>query len=134
MPIMQAIVLDDAQSTPVSHTFKPMSLRNDIGSYADDSTGAVKTWPSITISVRPASQQNQGHKVILKITQPLNVEPEDGACCVPSGTPVPSNLVTVEFMRNSQSSALDAETLLEFLQQVVLDDQFTLTALGESLR
>lgn len=131
---MQAIVLDDAQETPVSHTFKPMSLRNDIGTYADSAEGAVKSWPTITISVRPSSTSNQGHKVILKITQPLTVDQENGACCVPAGTPVPSNLVTVEFMRNSQSSSLDAETLLEFLQQVVLDDQFTLTALGESLR
>lgn len=134
MPVMTAIVLDDAATPPVSHTFKPMSLRNDIGTYMDDSSGAVKTWPSITISTRPASTANQGHKVIVKITQPLVVTQDDGTCCTPQGAPVPTSLVSIEFLRNSVSSAADANTLLKYLQELVLDPQFTATALGESLR
>lgn len=134
MPTMTSIVLDDAQDPAVEHTFKPMSLRNDIGTYMDDSTGAVKTWPTITISTRAASTANQGHKVILKITQPLVPPTDDGSCCIPADAVVPTSLVTVEFMRNKVSSNLDAQTLLKWLQEVVLDSQFTSTALGESLR
>lgn len=134
MPVMANIVLDDAKEPPVSHTFKPMSLRNDIGSYADNADGPVKTWPTLTISTRPASANNGGHKTVLKIVLPLVVDDDPSACCVPAGTPQPTSLVTVEFLRNSMSSNLDAETLLEFLQQAVLDSQFTSCALGESLR
>lgn len=134
MPIMANIVLDDANEPAVSRTFKPMSLRNDIGIYSNETGGAVKTWPTLSISTRPASTNNQGHKTILKIVLPLVPVDDPSACCVPSGTPQPASIVTVEFLRNSISSTLDAETLLEFLQQAVLDTQFTACALGESLR
>lgn len=134
MPVMQNIVLDDAADPVVSHTFKPMSLRNDIGTYMDDSTGTVQSWPTVTISTRAAAQSNQGHKTILKIVQPLVVPSEEGVCCTPPGTPIPTSTVTVEFMRNKVSPNLDANTLLKYLQEVVLDAQFTSTALGESLR
>lgn len=134
MPIMANIVLDDAQDPAVTHTFKPMSLRNDLGSYADSAVGAVKTWPTITISTRPASTANQGHKTIAKIVLPLAQEDDPSACCVPVGTPQPASIVSVEFLRHSTSSTIDAETLLAFLQQLVEDTQFTACALGESLR
>lgn len=134
MPVMTNIVLNDAASPSVPHIFKPMSLRNDLGTYMDDSNGAVQIWPSITISTRPASAANQGHKTILKIVQPLVTPTEDGTCCTPQGAPVPTSTVTIEFMRNKTSGNLPAETLLKFLQEIVLDSQFTSTALGESLR
>lgn len=134
MPAMQNIVLDDAATPPVSHTFKPMSLRNDVGTYQDDSTGAVKTWPTITIGTRAASVSNQGHKTVVKIVQPLVVPAEEGTCCTPAGALIPSSIVTIEFLRNSVSSNAQAQDLLKFLQEIVLDGQFTATALGESLR
>lgn len=135
MPSMQNIVLEDAAvPTPNEVTFKAMSLVNNVGAYQDDSDGPISLWPRITISVRPASSGNQGHKVIAKITLPIPREVEEGSCCVPNGTPQPQNIVTVEFLRSSQSSNTTAADTLAFLQGLVADAQFTQCALGESLR
>lgn len=134
MPVMQTIVLDDAQTTPVEHSFDPMSLRNDLGTYTDKDGLAIQLRPSITISVRPGSKQNQGHKTVLKLVYPHAIDPLTGECCVPVGTPVPTSHFQIEFVRNNVSSEADFNNLLKFLQQVVNDTQFTATASGESLR
>lgn len=134
MPVMQTIVLNDAQSTPVEHSFDPMSLRNDLGTYTDKDGTAIMLRPSITISVRPGQKTNQGHKVVLKLVYPHARDPLTGECCVPAGTPVPTSHFQIEFVRNNISSDADFNDLLKYLQQIVLDTQFTQTAAGESLR
>lgn len=136
MPTMASIVLNDAQTTPVAHTFLPMSLRNDIGSYQDNASGTVVTWPTITISARPASSTNAGHKTTLKLVFPHApiLDPSDPYCCVPQGSALPSSSFTVEITRSNAASAADFATVLKYLQEVVLDNQFTKTAAGESLR
>lgn len=134
MPQMANIVLADAQATPVDHTFKPMSLKGDIGLYNDDAVGTVQSWPSITISTRPATTSNSGHKTVLRLTYPHAVMDESGVCCTPRGTPLPYSQFQVEFIRSNAATAADFATVLKYLQQVVLDPQFTKTASGESLR
>lgn len=134
MPVMQAIVLDDAKTTPVAHSFDPMSLRNDLGTYSDRTGVAIQLRPSITISVRPANNGNQGHKVVLKLVYPHARTDSEGECCVPNGTPLPTSQFTVEFVRNKIATDADYNDLLGFLQQVVKDPQFTAVTSGESLR
>lgn len=134
MPVMQSIVLDDAKTTPVEHSFDPMSLRNDLGMYSDRSGAAILSRPSITLSVRPSNGSNQGHKVVLKLVYPHALPNSEGECCVPPGTTLPTSQFTVEFVRNKIAPDADYEDLLKFLQQVVNDPQFTLTTSGESLR
>lgn len=133
MPTMQNIVLDDAATPAVPRTFKPMSLRNDVGTYQDDSSGRVSEWPTISIGTRPASKTNAGHKTTLKIVLPHPVDDSDGACCVDKNN-VASSLVTVEFLRSSVATNDQINDLLKFLQQMVENGQFTATAKGESLR
>jgi len=135
MPTMAPIVVEDTTTPePIEHTFLPMSLDGNIGTYQDSATGTVKSWPKITISVRPSTPANGGHKVILKMTLPVARVSEEGQCCVPIGTALPANLVTVEFLRSNDAQAKDAEDALAYLQQVVQDAQFTAVALGQSLR
>jgi len=134
MPSMANIVLNDATSpTPVAHTFKPMSLVNNQGQYAE-TTGALKTWNRIQCDIRPAAANNGGHRVTWKITQPIIVDPDAGECCTPKGTAVPANLVTVEFLRSSSSDDNAVADLLAFLKELVTNSQFVATSKGESLR
>lgn len=135
MPVMSNIVLDDATSpTPVAHTFKPISLVDNLGRWNDNSTGTLATWPVITCSVRPAQANNGGHKSIWKIELPLVVTPEDGTCCVPKGTPLPRNMVTIETLRSVDSDEASISNLLAFLADLATDTQFVAVAKGESLR
>lgn len=134
MPVMANIVLKDGATTPVNHTFNPMSLRNDLGTYVDKSGTTLKTRPSITIGVRPASSSNQGHKVTARITLPHVVTPEDGTCCIPADAVVPFSYVSIEFLRHNVASDQNVKDLLAFLADFVKDAQFTSTASGESLR
>lgn len=134
MPVMQTIVLNDSQTVPVEHSFDPMSLRNDLGTYVDKDGNAINTRPSITISVRPGTKTNQGHKVVLKLVYPHAFNPSTGECCVPVGTSVPTSHFQIEFVRNNVAGEQDFNDLLAYLQQVVLNEQFTKTASGESLR
>lgn len=134
MPQMANIVLNDATSpTPVAHTFKPLSLVNNQGKYAE-TTGALKGWNRIQCDIRPAAANNGGHRVTWKITQPILIDPDDGECCVPHGAPVPANLVTVEFLRSNESDDQAVADLLAFLGDLITNSQFVATTQGESLR
>lgn len=133
MPVMANIVLHDAAGTPVAHTFKPMSLVNNAGQYAEN-VGPLKGWNRINVDIRPAAATNGGHRVTWKITQPIIVEPETGECCTPQGATPPANLVTVEFLRSSSSDDTHVNDLLAFLEELVTNSQFVATASGESLR
>lgn len=134
MPSMQNIVLKDAADPVVNHTFTPMSLRNDLGSYVDKSGGSLKARPSITIGVRPATTRNQGHKVTMRLHLPHVTTPAEGECCVPGDAVIPFSSFEVVFMRHNVATDLDVNTLLSFLADAVQDSQFVLTAQGESLR
>lgn len=134
MPQMASIVLSDAATPAVDHTFKPMSLKGDLGLYQDDSGGTVQTWPQITISTRPATSSNSGHKTVLRLTYPHAFPDDSGVCCTPRGTPLPYSQFQIEFIRSNSATADNFNDVLKFLQTVVSDAQFTKTAAGESLR
>lgn len=135
MPSMANIVLNDSTSpTPVAHTFNPMSLRNDVGSYMDKSGGSIKTRANITIGVRPASSSNQGHKVTARLTLPHVITPAEGECCVLVDAVVPFSYVNIEFLHHNVASDKDISDLLAYLGQFVQDAQFVDTVKGESLR
>lgn len=135
MPSMANIVLNDSTTpTPVAHTFKPMSLRNDIGSYMDSAGGSIKTRDVITIGVRPASSSNQGHKVTARLTLPHVITPGEGECCIPADAVIPFSYVNIEFLRHNVASDKDVADLLQFLADFVKNSQFVDSAKGESLR
>lgn len=134
MPVMSNIVLDDAASPPVSHTFKPISLVNNLGKYSDNAAGTLAIWPRISCSVRPAANGNNGHKTIWKIELPFKTEQDDGQCCVPIGTTPPQNMVTIETLMSSASPLSEMDDIIAFLQGLVSNAQFLATASGESLR
>lgn len=134
MPSMQQIVLKDAADPVVNHTFIPMSLRNDVGSYVDKSGGSLKTRPSISIGVRPATNRNQGHKVTMRLHLPHAPTPTEGDCCIPADAVIPFSSFEVTFLRHNVATDLDIDTLLSFLADAVLDSQFVAVAQGESLR
>lgn len=134
MPQMQNVVLKTDLPSLVTHTFKPMSLNNDIGSYMDDQGINLTNRQMLTISVRRSTAQNQGHKVVLKLTQPHVHQTSEGECCVPVGTIPPQSHFTVEIVRNKVASDDDIRNLIQQLQEAVADPQFTETAFGESLR
>lgn len=135
MPVMQPIVLKDAQTpTPVSHSYDPMSLRNDLGTYVDKTGTNIRLRNTLTMSVRPATTSNQGHKVTVRLQQPLVTSPVDGECCTPQGAPIPHNQVVIEFLRNNTASDAQTNDLLAYLQDLVKDPQFVAVARGESLR
>lgn len=134
MPVMADIVLTDAQTTPVDHTYSPMSLVNDVAKWSDDSSGTVQSWPAITGSTRLATATNSGHKTVFRLTFPRAFPDDTGVCCTPRGTPLPYDQITIETIRSNATQTADFNDVLAMLADFVTDAQFTKAASGESFR
>lgn len=130
--LMQNIVLEDAAMPKVAHTFKPVSLIGQVGTYQDQVLNRVADWPVLTASTRAASKTNAGQKTIWKMVLPHTVA-DEGGCCVDVNNP-PESHFTVEFVRNKLATNRNNDDLISYLQELVFDEQFLSTLRGESLR
>lgn len=133
MPRMSNIVLKNDLPTQTTHTFEPMSLKNSLGVYLDDVGDTLQNRMQVTISTRAAARTNQGHKTVMKLTQPHAPVDSEGVCCVPPGTIPAQSHFTVEIVRNNVASDDDILNLIQMLQEAVADSQFTECAFGKSL-
>lgn len=135
MPVMQQIVLADGQTPAVDHEYDPISLVNNKGDYRELTDLAYQLQASLACTVRPPSVTNYGQRTTWKLTIPVvPSKSSEDECCIPPGTTVRENHVTVEFFFDKTSPKAGAENLLAQLTSLVQDPQFIATCLGQSLR
>lgn len=68
------IVLPDAQTTPVDHTFEPSRVGEALVIYHDRSPGTFLEYPSISIGNRLPSPVNENYKTTIKVRLPVLVD------------------------------------------------------------
>lgn len=71
MPAIGNIVINDGASTPVAHTFAPVTILGTMASYADRSSGISVGYPTITASLTAPSKTSRLYKARLKVVFPV---------------------------------------------------------------
>lgn len=71
MPAIGNIVINDGESTPVAHTFAPLSVTGPLAIYEDRAGGISVGFPRISLSVLPPSKTSRLTKVRAKLVYPV---------------------------------------------------------------
>lgn len=71
MPQLAAIVLADGQTTPVNHTFSPVTSNGQKAEWADRSASVPTGFQGITLEVRKPATATAAHRVIIGMNLPV---------------------------------------------------------------
>lgn len=119
MPALQPLVLEMPDDTV---TFNPIGLDNNRATFTDSSPVSISMKQRLTVKVRPAAINNNGHVVESILVQPLAVETPNG-CCPTTGAP-PVSSFNLRFTRGTLSSDEEVKKLREELIAFVQSDDF----------
>lgn len=125
MPDIAPVILTDAESSPVDHTFAPADIKDGVAKYQDRSGGVPIGYPTVTFSVRDASKTNPNTKVVLKLVDPkLNdMSPNDDGF-TPSPTVANACTLTVEGIFPGDSTLQARKNILAMLVDALGTSQF----------
>lgn len=99
MPAITNIVINDGESTPVAHTFAPVTTNGSIAKLASRTGSIPQNWEQMTVDVKQASSAEGAHQVRIGVGDPVEA--------TVNGTVVQDHLSSFEIKFNlSQKSTL----------------------------
>lgn len=130
------IVLADGATTPVNHTFKPITIDKDgIAWYNDQATGIPIGYPILSLSLKrpklgssPGSNANGSvYRVNLKITNPtLEVtSPSTGSGIQPAPTVAYTDILNIEFVLSARGVLQNRKDLLAYAKAILARAEVT---------
>jgi hypothetical protein len=115
--------LDDAEATPVTHTFDPASHQDGIAIWEDRVDGIPVGYPTISMSMKRPTRARNSYKVMAKIALPTLEQASSGGVFVPPPTKAYDNLAVVEFIMPARSTTQERKNLLKYLVGALALDQ-----------
>lgn len=107
MPQLNAIVLADGKSTPVAHTFAPVTTDGQ-AAILRERIGVPVGYPQLGVSVRPPAKASEVYKVRLTIAIPHTIS-VDGKAVVDY-----FDTMNCDFLFNERSTPQDRKDLRVF--------------------
>lgn len=77
MPTNAPIVIADAASTPVNHTFSPIGIAGDLATFKERISGVPVGYPVLTVSMRDPVQGSPVYRAVVKLMLPTVVTTTD---------------------------------------------------------
>lgn len=128
MPAFANIVLADGQTTPVNHTFAPVTIdQSGVAVLADRSSGIAIGFPVLTMLVRPSTKTSRNYKVSAKVIVPtLEVtSPSTATGIQPAPTKAYDCMATIEFVMPERSTSLERQNLLAYMKNLLINTVLT---------
>ena len=115
------IAILDGQASPVSKTFNPVNIKNDVAMYADRSGGISLGNAAITISVRQPTSKSRLWKVTAKVVTPvLEVTAPSTATGIQPAPTLAYNLISYhEFVLPERSTLAERKNILAFAKNLL---------------
>lgn len=118
MPAISSIVINDGATTPVAHTFAPVSTDGSRAEFADRSGGIPIGYNSFMLSVRPPVKDGSVYKTTVSIMTPV-LEAATGPNAQ-GFTPAPtlgySLRANIEFLSSTRSTLQNRKDLLAYVK------------------
>lgn len=70
MPAIGNIVINDAETTPVAHTFSPVTTDGALAKLANRAAGVPVGYETMSIELRPPAQANAAYRLLIKGNDP----------------------------------------------------------------
>lgn len=81
MPAIGNIVINDAATTPLAHTFSPVTTDGQTGRYANRAGAIPQGFENLSLEMRPPSSQTAAYRLVANMANPV-VGTVDGAQAV----------------------------------------------------
>lgn len=119
MAAIAPVALLDGQSTPVSHTFAPVTIdQNGVAKWADRSTGISVGFPTISYSLKNPNQGSRAYKIAAKVVLPVleQTSPSTATGIQPAPTVAYNLIANVELVLPERSTLLDRKNLIAYVR------------------
>ncbi len=133
MPAIAALTLNDAEATPVAHTFSPDSIQDGVARWVDRSGGISLGFPVLSMSLRPPTKTSRTYKLMIKVTVPtLEVtSPSTSSGIQPAPTLAYNDLGTLEMVFHERSTKQQRKNLFAYMLGGMNNVTFTKAAVEE---
>lgn len=121
MAAIAPLVLLDGQTTPVSHTFAPVNIMNDVARWADRAGGISVGFPEVTHSLRGPTKGSRAYKLQTKVVMPvLEVSaPGTSTGFQPAPTKAYDLIASVEIIMPERSTLAQRKDILAYCKNVL---------------
>lgn len=119
MSAIAPIVINDGQSTPVAHTFAPVTIdAQGVAKWADRSTGISVGFPGLSYSLKNPSGQSRSYKMTAKVTLPVleQTSPSTSTGIQPAPTVAYNCIANIELVLPERSTLADRKNLIAFVR------------------
>lgn len=134
MPAIAAISLNDAQATPVAHSFAPVNIdASGVAKLADRSSGVALGFGVLSLSLRTPSASNRNYKATARIVVPtLEVtSPSTSTGIQPAPTKAYDVLANLEFVIPERATLQERKNVQAYVKNLL--NHAMLTAMIENL-
>lgn len=130
------VVINDGQTTPVAHTFAPVTSRDETGVaiWTDRSSGIPVGFPVLSFKMRMPSKGSRNYRVTAKVRVPtLDVtSPSTGTGIQPAPSVAYATEVNVEFILPERATLQNRKDALAYVKNF-LANAAVVTAAVENL-
>ena len=119
MSAIAPIVINDGQSTPVAHTFAPVTIdAQGVAKWADRATGISVGFPGLSYSLKNPSGQSRSYKMTAKVTLPVleQTSPSTATGIQPAPTVAYNCIANIELVLPERSTLADRKNLIAFVR------------------
>lgn len=134
MPAIGNITLNDGKTTPVAHTFSPVSVGSDgVAAYVDRIGGIPIGYPRISLWLGSPSKTNRNYKFVAKVVLPVLevTSPSTATGIQPAPTKAYDVPFTVTGSFPERSSLADRKDAVAYLKNILASA--VVTAIVENL-
>ncbi len=128
MAAIANIVVNDGKTTPVSHTFAPVTIDSaGVAKWADRSGGISIGFPTITYSLKNPNQGSRAYKLVAKVSLPVleQTSPSTSTGIQPAPMVAYSLIANVELVLPERSTLADRKDLFAYVKNVLANSLFT---------
>lgn len=128
MAAIANIVINDGKSTPVAHTFAPVTIdQAGVAKWADRVGGISIGFPTISYSLKNPNQGSRAYKLVAKVSLPVleQTSPSTATGIQPAPTVAYNLLANIELVLPERSTLADRKDLFAFVKNALANAIFT---------
>lgn len=128
MSAIAALTLNDGATTPVAHTFNPVSIDSvGVAKWADRVGGIALGFPMVSFALRSPSKTSRNYKLTAKVWTPILevTSPSTATGIQPAPTKAYDILATIEIVLPERSTVAERKNLIAYLKNFLANAVIT---------
>lgn len=129
MTAIAALLLANGETTPVSKTYDPVNIKNDVAQWADRSSGIAIGFPVVTFSMRQPTNPKgaRNYRMVTKVVIPVleQTSPSTATGIQPAPTKAYDLIANIEMVLPERSTPAQRKDLAAFSRNLLASTVIT---------